>query len=95
MQELLLFAIPLGVALVAGVFGWFSMHRRATPLYMLGLMLVLGGAALLYLAADTATGWDGIGHALLIAFGALPATAGLIVGGIIGLITRPQLMLPS
>ncbi|MEL7166469.1 MAG: hypothetical protein AAFY52_08130 [Pseudomonadota bacterium] len=95
MEDVLIVAIPVTVATVAGVFGWFSLHRFATPIFALALMLVLAGAALLYLAAISASGWDGIGYAILMSLGALPAIAGMIVGGMIGRITRPQLMLPS
>ncbi|MEM6759538.1 MAG: hypothetical protein AAF601_08680 [Pseudomonadota bacterium] len=95
MEEVLVFAIPIVSVSAAGLFGWFSVHRRAAGLYMLGLMLILAGAALLYLVAEVAIGWDSLGYTLLMMFGALPAAAGLILGGGVGLITRPQLMLPS
>lgn len=95
MDDLAVFAIPAIIGLVAGLIGWVSVHRRAKALFWtvlgLGATVSLG----LFAAATQASGWDGLAYMIFMLFGSLPAAVATLIGGGVGLITRPQLPLPS
>ncbi|WP_299686409.1 hypothetical protein [uncultured Tateyamaria sp.] len=95
MSDMTMFAIPAGIALVAGVFGWLTVHLRAKPLFwsVLGLIAVVSLG--LFMAATQASGWDGLAYMIILLFGGLPAAAAQLIGGGVGLVTRQQLPLPS
>ena len=86
---------PFVIGLITGLIGWRTVHNRATSAFFLVLGLLLAVSGGLFLAAEQAAGWDGIGYYLVMIFGSLPAAAAQLVGGVVGLVTRPQLPLPS
>ena len=77
--------VVLGIFAVSATGAFFSGRARYKKL--LGVFGVLwtiftGG---LFLAMANATGWDGIGYAIALMFGAAPSGLGLLIGGLTGL----------
>lgn len=95
MSDVAIFIVPGLVALISGALGWGLAHKRIYGVYwsLFGIASMI--SVVLYWAAETAPGWDGIAYAVFLIGGSLPAAAALLIGGGIGLVTRPRLMLPS
>ena len=87
--------IPILLGLVAGAYGWRTVHKRVYPAFWIAMGLVLAASLGLYAAAVTAVGWDGIAYLVMIILGTVPAAAAMLVGGGIGLVTQRRLALPS
>jgi len=95
MSDIEIFAIPVVIALITGAIGWTSVHKRAKALFWTVFGLTGFVSAMLFTAGALSTGWDGIIYFVLLVLGGLPAAAAVLIGGGIGLVTRPQLGIPS
>ncbi|MEO0667889.1 MAG: hypothetical protein AAFZ99_08235 [Pseudomonadota bacterium] len=95
MSEAAILLVPAVVGLIAGSLGWGLVHKRIYGVYwsLFGVVSLISVG--LYGALDTAPGFDGIVYAIFLMGGSLPAAAALLIGGGVGLVTRPRLMLPS
>ena len=95
MSDAVFLVVPGLIALITGALGWGLTHKRKYGVYWSLFGIVSLVSVVLYGAAESAPGWGGIVYAVYLLGGSLPATAALLVGGGIGLVTRPRLMLPS
>ncbi len=84
-DQIIVAFVVLGIFVIATTASYFSGRDRNKTL-LGGLAVVwatfTGG---LFLAMANATGWDGIGYAIALMFGAAPAGLGLLIGGLFGL----------
>ncbi|MBV7397050.1 hypothetical protein [Mameliella sediminis] len=76
--------ILAAVALGSLGIGWVLVRNGLNALTC-GLAAALGLAAgWLFYMTEVTPGWDGLGYAIVLMLGALPALAGLAVGALIG-----------
>ncbi|WP_415920526.1 hypothetical protein [Tateyamaria sp. SN6-1] len=87
--------VPVVISLIVSLFAWRAVFLRAMKVYALALGLVVVMSLGLYIAAVTANGWDGITYAIILVLGSLPAVGAMFLGGLVGLLTRRALPLPS
>ncbi len=95
MSDIAIIAILVTVVTIIGLVGWATVQQRAMKWFWTALGIPAAISACLFAAASTASGWDGVTYMALLVFGSLPATAAVLLGGGIGLITRPKLPRPA
>ncbi|WP_411890700.1 hypothetical protein [Yoonia sp. SDW83-1] len=83
-EEFLIFAVPIGTFLAAGVATYFAAKARSAPILTLLGLLWAGFTGTMFFGMEQASGWDGFGYVIALAFLAAPAGAGLGLGGLVG-----------
>lgn len=76
--------LPLVMAALGLGLGWRTLQAGRGSVYLVLLALVFGAAVYLFVMAERATGWDGLGYLIFAILGAAPALIGLLIGGLIG-----------
>ncbi|MCJ7872508.1 hypothetical protein [Phaeobacter sp. J2-8] len=72
-----------GLAMVAGLLGHQLVRRGSVCEYFCLLGMVIIAGAVTFSMAQSAVGWDALAYFLIVAFLALPALAGLSLGGLV------------
>ena len=84
MEEIMIFAVPVGVFAATGLMGFFAAKARAKGVLITLAALWAGFTALMSYGMATATGWDALGYFLGLAGISAPSFLGLGLGGLIG-----------
>lgn len=80
----MIFVIPAVCLSVGLAVGWLCLFNRwAGAVWALAVVLG-GGAGWALVMGRAAQGWDGIGYAIALTLGFLPALLGLLLGALIG-----------
>lgn len=90
-----LIAIPSVIAGFTGLLGWFTVHNRSTTLYWIALWLSVAASLAFFYGLMTVPGWDALTYGFFLVLGSLPAMGALVLGGGIGMMTRPRCAIPS
>lgn len=82
------FVMPIISGGAGGWLGWLLVRTKRLAHYLASIVVVLAIGGWLFAEGRAATGWDGIGYALLLVLGAAPCFLGLLIGGLVGYLKR-------
>lgn len=87
-MDYLVYLIPVACFAMAGALGHFLLRSAMAGAFAGLLIAQVIGAGLLYAAATTASGWDGLGYMIFLLGINVPTLLGSAIGGVVGHLRR-------
>ena len=82
MEEFLMYAVPIGIFVVSTVIGFFAAKAQSKAWITLITVAWFAFTIAMFIALDSAVGWDGLLYVIALIFVSAPSGLGGLVGAI-------------